>query len=105
MTDWAEMQRALKQCFHESTGIHFIWEHESLAMLPKPFGALKIAQSQSIGRDQVAYTFRDSSVTVNVCGFRELTITCQVYTNSQKPGARARDILEAARLMLVHPIH
>ena len=64
-----------------------------------------MGDSRAVGRDAHRYTFRDSSISLDMYGYRELTINVQVRT---KPGGSApssRALGEKARLSLANPMH
>ncbi len=104
MMNWTKIQNALVMCFsHGTGGLCFIWENEPREMLQKPFGVLRLGQSAMLGRDQMAYTFRDSDMCATIFGTRELTVTCQVWSRSQLPTENARFYLEIARSSLAKP--
>ena len=102
---WDGMQIALERVFGESTGIPFTWE-ESLKRMPRaPIGVLSLGNSQTIGRDGHRYTFRDSDVTLDVYGYRELTVNVQIRARLAKTAPSSRILAEKARLSLANPMY
>jgi hypothetical protein len=102
---WNEMQKALENVFSEATGIPFTWE-ESLRHLPKaPLGLLSLGASSSVGRDTHRYTFRDSGISLDLYGYRELMINVQIRARLAKAAPSSRILAEKARLSLANPIH
>lgn len=102
---WDSMQIALERVFSEATGIPFTWD-ESLKRIPRaPIGVLSLGNSQTVGRDGHRYTFRDSDVTLEVYGYRELTINIQLRARLSKSAPSSRVLAEKARLALANPIY
>ena len=102
---WNGMQTALEHVFHEATGIPFTWE-ESIRRIPRtPIGVLSLGQSIPVGRDRHRYTFRDSDISLDLYGYRELTINVQIRARLAKSAPSSRVLAEKARLMLANPIY
>lgn len=102
---WDGMQIALERVFSEATGIPFMWE-ESLKRIPRaPIGVLSLGNSQTVGRDGHRYTFRDSDITLDVYGYRELTISVQIRGRLAKNAPSSRILAEKARLALANPVY
>jgi hypothetical protein len=102
---WNTMQIALERVFSEATGIPFTWD-ESLRRIPRPpVGVLSLGVSQTIGRDAHRYTFRDSDITLDIYGYRELTINIQIRARLAKVAPSSRILAEKARLALANPTY
>jgi hypothetical protein len=102
---WDGMQIALEPVFSEATGIPFTWE-ETMRRLPRaPIGVLSLGQSMTVGRDSHRYTFRDSDITLDMYGYRELTINVQIRARLSKTAPSSRILAEKARLMLANPVY
>ncbi len=75
---WGTMQTALERVFSEATDISFAWD-DTLKRLPRaPIGVLSLGDSRVVGRDGYRYTFRDSDISLDAYGYRELTINVQI---------------------------
>jgi hypothetical protein len=105
MSIWAGLQITLEHVFESATGIGFVWDDEPRKIIQKPFGVLSLGQSITVGRDCGSYTFRDSDSTVDIVGYRELTINVQVYSRQARGERSARDLIERARLLLANPVY
>ena len=71
---WDAIQTALEHVFSDAAGIPFTWD-ESLRRIPRaPIGVLALGQSMTIGRDGHRYTFRDSDISLDMYGYRQITI-------------------------------
>lgn len=105
MKNWSELQTNLKSVFSKATHIPFQWDDEPRCMLPRPLGLLSLGQSITIGKDCSGYTFRDSDITLDIYGYRELTITVQVVSRQSHSELSARALIEKARLSLANPIY
>lgn len=82
--DWNFMQNTLEDVFSKSTGIPFTWD-ESLRRLPRALvGVLSLGSSSPVGRDGHRYTFRDSDISLDLYGYRELTINIQIRARLAK---------------------
>jgi hypothetical protein len=102
---WDSMQIALERVFSEATGIPFTWE-ESIKRIPRtPIGVLSLGQSVPVGRDSHRYTFRDSDISLDLYGYRELTINVQIRARLAKAASSSRVLAEKARLMLANPAY
>lgn len=102
---WDTMQTVLEHVFSQATGIPFTWD-ESLRRIPKaPVGVLSLGVSQTVGRDAHRYTFRDSDITLDIYGYRELTINVQIRARLAKDAPSSRILAEKARLALANPIY
>lgn len=102
---WDLMQSALERVFSEATGIPFAWE-ESLRRLPTaPLGVLSLGVSKTVGHDGHRYTFRDSDTTLDVYGYRELTLNVQIRARLSKSAPSSRSLAEKARLALANPMY
>jgi len=102
---WNGMQIALERVFSEATGIPFTWD-ESLRRIPRaPIGVLSLGQSMTVGRDGHRYTFRDSDITIDMYGYRELTINVQIRARLAKSAPSSRSLAETARLSLANPMY
>src|SRR5271154_5995150 len=97
---WNSMQIALERVFSEATDIPFTWD-ESLRRVPRtPVGILSLGDSRTVGRDAHRYTFRDSDISLDMYGYRELTINVQIRTRLAKSAPSSRMLAEKARLAL-----
>src|SRR5690606_30904682 len=102
---WVGMQIALERVFSEATGIPFAWD-DSLRRLPRaPIGVLSLGNSQTVGRDGHRYTFRDSDISLELYGYRELTINIQIRARLAKGAPSSRMLAEKARLALANPMY
>lgn len=102
---FASMQTALEQVFSEATGIPFAWE-DSIRRIPRaPLGVLSLGQSMTVGRDSHRYTFRDSDISLEMYGYRELTINVQIRARLAKSAPSSRALAEKARLALANPVY
>lgn len=102
---WDPIQSCLQNVFSESTGIPFTWE-DSLRLLPRaPLGVLSLGQSMVVGRDGYRYRFRDSDISLDLYGHRELTINIQIRARLAKSTPSSRALAEKARLSLANPIY
>lgn len=105
MTDWSAIEQTLAQVFSDATGIVFSWE-DSIKRMPRaPMGLLSLGQSMTIGRDGHRYTFRDSDVSLDIYGYRELTINVQIRARLAKLSPSSRVLAEKARLTLANPTY
>lgn len=102
---WPALQTALEHVFESATGISFVWSDEPVKVMQKPYGVLSLGQSISVGRDFAQHTFRDSGMTVDMAGHRELTINVQVFSRQARGENSARVLLEKARLSLANPVY
>lgn len=103
--DWNFMQNTLEDVFSKATGIPFTWD-ESLRRLPRaPVGVLSLGSSSTVGRDGHRYTFRDSDISLDLYGYRELTINIQIRARLAKSAPSSRMLAEKARLALANPIY
>lgn len=101
---WPTMQKSVARVFSEATDIPFIWEDPS--RLPRaPVGVLSLGASSTIGRDAHRYTFRDSDISLELYGYRELTINVQIRARLAKAAPSSRVLAEKARLALANPRH
>lgn len=102
---WDFMQSTLEGVFSKATGLPFMWD-ESLKHLPRaPVGVLSLGESRTVGRDAHRYTFRDSDISIDLLGYRELTINVQIRARLSKSSPSARTLAEKARLSLANPIY
>ena len=105
MSYWSNVQIVLERVFSNATGIPFIWEDEPRYITPRPFGLLGLGQSITIGRDYSGYTFKNSDITLDICGQRELTIHIQIFSRQAKGEQSSRELIEKARLSLANPVY
>lgn len=105
MSFWPGVQSALENVLTKATRIPFVWDDEPRKMLNRPFGVLSLGQSLSLGRDHYGYTFKDSDVTLDLYGYRELTINVQVFSRCAIGEHSSRALIEKARLSLANPIY
>ncbi len=105
MSYWDNAQAALEQVFQRSTGIAFMWDEEPRKMMRRPCGILALGESITIGRDRSGYTFRDSDITLDLFGFRELTVNVQIFSRQAKGEDSARALIERARLSMANPFY
>jgi hypothetical protein len=102
---WNIIEAALERVFQEATGISFTWD-DAIKRLPRaPVGVLCVGQSMSVGRDAHRYTFRDSDVSLDMYGYRELTINVQIRARLAKSAPSSRALAEKARLSLANPLY
>jgi hypothetical protein len=102
---WDGMQIALEHVFSEATGITFTWEETTKRLPRAPIGILSLGQSMIVGRDGHRYTFRDSEITLDIYGYRELTINVQIRARLSKAAPSSRILAEKARLTLANPVY
>jgi hypothetical protein len=102
---WDGMQIALERVFSEATGIPFTWEETTRRLPRAPIGVLSLGQSMTVGRDSHRYTFRDSDITLDMYGYRELTINVQIRARLSKTAPSSRILAEKARLTLANPVY
>jgi len=105
MSSWPLIQTALENVFMRATGLSFVWDNEPRKLLPKPFGVLALGESISVGRDHSAYTFRNSDISINLSGYREITITVQIISRQACGEQSSRAMVERARLALANPVY
>lgn len=105
MTDWSAIEQTLAQVFSEASGIPFSWDDASKRLPRAPMGVLSLGQSMTIGRDGYKYTFRDSDVSLDIYGYRELTINIQIRARLAKCSPSSRVLAEKARLALANPTY
>ena len=103
LMNWNQIQIALKLFFEQGTGIPFLWSNESQRLLSKPMGIMSLENSTVLGQDMSSYTFRDSAVTLDISGQRELTVNVQVLSRHSDLAQSARAYLEQARLAFKNP--
>lgn len=105
MTAWRLIEQTLEQAFSDAVKIPFTWD-ESIKRMPRaPVGILSLGNSMTVGRDGHRYTFRDSDVSLDVYGYRELTINIQIRARLAKSAPSSRMLAECARLSLANPIY
>lgn len=86
--------------------LYFLLWDESLRCIPRaPIGVLSLGQSATVGRDGHRYTFRDSDISIDMYGYRELTINVQIRARLAKTAPSSRILAERARLALANPIY
>jgi hypothetical protein len=102
---WPPIKTALESVFLRATGVSFLWQEDARRALRPPFGILELGQSMTVGRDAHSYTFRDSDITLDVYGHRELTIGVQLVSRLAKNVPSSRMLAEKARLALANPIY
>lgn len=103
--DWSKMQASLVDVFAQATGIPFVWD-DAIRNLPRPpIGVLSLGQSMTVGRDAHRYEFRDSNMSLDLYGHREVVINIQIRARQQKGAPSSRMLAEKARLMLANPCH
>ena len=99
------MQVTLESVFSEAIGVAFTWD-ESLRRIPRaPVGVLSLGQSMSVGRDSHRYTFRNSDMSMDMSGYRELTVNVQIRARLSKTAPSSRVLAEKARLALANPMY
>lgn len=101
---WESMRVSLENIFSKACSIPFIWEDELKRIVKAPVGILSLGQSITVGRDSYRYTFRDSDISLDLYGHRELTVSVELHTRRKKGGPSARQLAEAARLALANPL-
>jgi hypothetical protein len=102
---WSHIQSALENVFVSATGLPFVWEDEPRKLLPRPFGILALGQSSTVGRDHSSYTFHDSDISLELHGYRELTISVQIISRQARGEQSSRALIERARLALANPVY
>jgi hypothetical protein len=101
---WPGLQITLEHVFEAATGIPFVWEDEPRKIMTKPFGLLTLGQSIVTGRDYSEYNF-DKEPSVTLGGYRELTITVQIFGRDARGDKSSRALVERARLALANPVY
>jgi hypothetical protein len=102
---WDFMQNTIESVFSKSVGIPFTWD-ESLRRIPRaPVGLLSLGSSMPVGRDSHRYTFRDSDISLDIYGYRELTVNVQIRARLAKMAPSSRMLAEKARLCLANPMY
>jgi hypothetical protein len=102
---WDGVLTALESVFSEATGIPFTWDNTTKRIPRAPIGVLSLGQSMTVGRDGHRYTFRDSDITLDMYGYRELTIGIQIRARISKTAPSSRILAEKARLALANPVY
>jgi|HubBroStandDraft_6_1064221.scaffolds.fasta_scaffold29382_4 hypothetical protein len=102
---WEPMRTAIEHVFSEATGVPFAWEETTKRLPRAPIGVLSLGQSMMVGRDAHRYTFRDSDITLDMYGYRELTINVQIRARLSKTAPSSRMLAEKARLALANPVY
>lgn len=102
MINFIHIQKVLKDVFESSINIKFVWNNEPRSLLAKPFGILSLGNSAAVGRDNYSYDFEDK--TLQVYGYREVTINVQIFSRQAKGQKSSRELIEKARLCLANPI-
>lgn len=105
MSFWLSIKTALESVFSQATGIPFVWEEDAPRVLRPPVGVLELGQSMTVGRDGHSYTFRDSDISLNLMGHRELTIGIQIISRRAKNVISSRILAERARLAMANPVY
>lgn len=105
MNFWPPIKTALESVFLRATGVPFVWQEEARRVLRPPIGILELGQSMTVGRDAHRYTFRDSDITLDIYGHRELTIGVQLVSRMAKNVPSSRVLAEKTRLALANPIY
>jgi hypothetical protein len=105
MSFWPGLQITLEHVFESATGIPFVWNDEPVKVMQKPYGILSLGQSFTVGRDSSRYTFSHSDTTIDLIGYRELTINVQVFSRQSHGDVSARALIERARLCLANPVY
>ena len=105
MSFWPPIKTALENVFLRATDVPFVWAEEARRVLRPPVGILELGQSMAVGRDSYGYTFRDSDITLNISGYRELTIGVQLVSKLAKNTPSSRVLAEKARLALANPVY
>lgn len=105
MSFWPGLQITLEHVFESATGLPFVWDDEAVKVMQKPYGVLALGQSITVGRDYSRYTFRDSDTSIDIVGYRELTINVQVFSRQARGERSARALIEKARLCLANPVY
>ena len=105
MSYWPGLQITLEHVFESATGIPFVWDDEPSKVMQKPYGILVLGQSITVGRDYSRYTFRDSDTSLDIVGYRELTISVQIFSRQARGELSARALIERARLSLANPVY
>ena len=101
---WSSMQTSLERVFSEATDIPFTWEDSIKRLRRAPIGVLSLGQSMTVGRDGHRYTFRDSDISLEMYGYRELTTNIQIRARLAKGAPSSRALAEKARLALANPL-
>jgi len=105
VTQWHLIETALEQVFSDAVGIPFTWD-ESIKRMPRaPVGILSLGSSMTVGRDGHRYRFRDSDISLDIYGYRELSINVQIRARLAKSAPSSRILAEKARLVLANPVY
>lgn len=101
---WESMRISLENIFSKACAIPFIWEDEIRHVRRAPVGILSLGQSLTVGRDCHRYTFRNSDISLDLVGHREITVSVELHTQRKKDVVSARELAESARLALANPL-
>jgi len=107
--DWSGFENGVKRWFNHATGLTTIWASEDAPQPPYPFAVLKVISGPiQYGHDDerhlsVAGAPAGEEVQVEVCGPRDVTVSCQVYSDSDRPKLNAQHFIGIAQASLGMP--
>jgi hypothetical protein len=105
--NWSTVQNAIKDWFAAQTGLTVVWSKQRGLVEPDtPHGALELLSGpRPVHRDAVLRAKSQDGTTIerNVCGNREFTVSCKVFTGSALPGEHAIAYCERAQTSLRFP--
>jgi len=107
--DLVGFHNAVKRWFNHATGLTTIWAGQHAAQPPYPFASLKLISGPvQYGQDDERHTTdleqaQGEEIAVEVCGPRDVTVSCQVLTASDSPGSNAHHYLAIAQASLGLP--
>ncbi|MCA9508967.1 MAG: hypothetical protein KC505_11150 [Myxococcales bacterium] len=105
MSFWPGLQITLEHVFKSATGIPFVWDNDPIKVMEKPYGVLSLGQCITVGRDYSSYDFADKDPAIDTIGYRELTISIQIFSRQARGEQSARALIERARLCLASPVY
>lgn len=102
---WATIEKAIRDWLATCTGITVIWSDEHANQPAWPYATVKIISGPvQLGHDERRATVDDKgTVTREVRGPRDLTVSCQVHCASDAAGANATHYLGIAQASLGLP--
>lgn len=107
--DLTSFEDAIKRWFANSTGLTVIWADQSAPQPPYPFARLKVISGPVAFGPDDKRTSTDphgdagEEIEVEVCGCRDVTVSCQVYCSSSVPGMNAQRYIGIAQAALGLP--
>jgi len=106
---WDTLENAVRRWFSRATGLVTIWASEDAPQPPYPFAVLKLISGPvQSGRDDERHTTITGApigeeILIEVCGPRDVTVSCQVYSASDRPKLNAQHYIGIAQASLGLP--